>query len=84
MKTRAPLVAAWVENMNGHLPHANKLSLHEVTEDGWLMREDLPEDSRDFCAGDGKKRILFSFSPINKTFQVVLKQNYRCFNGIKK
>ncbi|XP_076805167.1 uncharacterized protein LOC143449028 [Clavelina lepadiformis] len=59
MKTRAPLVAAWVENMNGHLPHANKLSLHEVTEDGWLMREDLPEDSRDFCAGGDIPATLF-------------------------
>ncbi|CAK8690922.1 unnamed protein product [Clavelina lepadiformis] len=59
MKTRAPLVAAWVENMNGHLPHANKLSLHEVTEDGWLMREDLPEESRDFCANDYIPETLF-------------------------
>ncbi|XP_076805064.1 uncharacterized protein LOC143448966 isoform X2 [Clavelina lepadiformis] len=65
MKTRAPLVAAWVENMNGHLPHANKLSLHEVTEDGWLMREDLPEESRDFCAND---EIPNTFLPILHRF----------------
>jgi len=54
MKTTAPLVAAWVEHMNGQLPHANKLALHYVDDDGNIVRDSLPAEARDFCQNDGK------------------------------
>ena len=53
MKTTAPLVGAWVEHMNGHLAHANRLSLHRVDSNQNLVREELSPEDIDFCADDG-------------------------------
>lgn len=60
MKTRAPLVAAWTEHMNGQLIHANKLKLHDIDSNGWIVQEILPEESRQFLPNDGKSDCLFA------------------------
>ena len=54
MKTTAPLVAAWVEHMNGHLPHANRLALHHLDSDGNIVKDELPEVATEFCQNDGE------------------------------
>jgi len=61
MKTRAPLVAAWTEQMNGHLLHANKLHLHEIDSNGRIVKEILPQEKRQFYPNDGKV-LQFVFS----------------------
>nr|CAB3262554.1 uncharacterized protein LOC100180334 [Phallusia mammillata] len=65
MKTRAPLVAAWTEQMNGHLKHANKLHLHEVDANGWIIQEVLPQEKREFLPND---EIPDTLLPILKRF----------------
>ena len=54
MKTTAPLVAAWVEHMNGHLPHANRLALHHLDSDGNIVKDELPKEAKEFCQNDGE------------------------------
>lgn len=59
MKTKAPLAAAWVEHMNGHLVHANKLALHHVDSNQNLVRDKLAPQDTQFCSDDGKIPSLF-------------------------
>uniref|UniRef100_H2YGG9 GST N-terminal domain-containing protein n=1 Tax=Ciona savignyi TaxID=51511 RepID=H2YGG9_CIOSA len=65
MKTRAPLVAAWCEQMNGHLPEISKYNVHEVTKNGRIVKKQQPTGADNFCSNDEIPETLY---PILKRF----------------
>ena len=71
MKTTAPLVAAWIEHMNGQLLHSNKLALHHVDEDGNIVRDPLPPEATEFCQNDGRRPCI-CYAPFKSNFSLVL------------
>ncbi|XP_070581049.1 uncharacterized protein [Ptychodera flava] len=65
MKTRAPLVAAWVENMN-YVTIESRLHLHFL-KDGKLVKQTLPPEQTDFLANDEIPETLLPL--LEKVFQ---------------
>ncbi|XP_077980691.1 uncharacterized protein LOC144435924 [Glandiceps talaboti] len=57
MRTRAPVVAAWVENMN-QFTIESRQHLHKVV-DGRLVKEELPAEQKDFLPNDHIPETLY-------------------------
>ncbi|XP_078492908.1 uncharacterized protein LOC100180334 [Ciona intestinalis] len=92
MKTRAPLVAAWVEHMNGHLPSISRYNVHEVDGEGRVVRKRRPEGSDEYCAWDEipqtldpiLKRVCGEFGPVLLSTRMRLIQYIKDNPGVTK